>query len=114
MKRDNGTGDLFEGRRLRDKGIEKVTNHAASNFERCSSSARYFVKHVAPETFTGEDIRFYCEQCLGKTIMHHPNAWGALINSLVKANLIYKTGQHRQMTDKISHARETPVYRRML
>ena len=57
---------------------------------------------------TGEDIRVR----VGEEPAH-PNAWGALINRALKADLIYPTGEYRPMTAKASHGRRTPVYERM-
>ncbi len=73
--------------------------------------AEFFV-HVAGGTkrtsFTGEDIRFYVSQEIGCPT--HPNAYGALINTLVRRKIIKPTGEYRAMRDDSSHARKTPVY----
>jgi hypothetical protein len=100
--------DLASGRELRDKGIEQVTEHNETWFSLCQREAERFAE--THETFTGEDIRFHCLQTVGYP--KHCNAWGALINSLLKRGIIRATGEHRPMRDEISHARSTPVYQR--
>jgi hypothetical protein len=57
---------------------------------------------------TGESIRF----AVG-ALPSHPNAWGALVNTLIKEELIYPTGDYSAMKDKTSNGRRTPVYERM-
>lgn len=57
---------------------------------------------------TGEDIRH-----LVKELPSHPNAWGSLVSALLKAELIYPTGDYQAMKDKTSNSRKTPVYERM-
>lgn len=59
-------------------------------------------------TGTGEDIRHAI-----KELPSHPNAWGALVNTLLKDELIYPTGDYRAMKDKTSNGRRTPVYERL-
>ena len=57
---------------------------------------------------TGEDIRAKVAE-----EPSHPNAWGSLISAALKDELIFPTGDHRPMTAKKSHGRQTPVYERM-
>ncbi len=100
-------GPLFTGQVLRDEGIKTVTEHNESWMELCLKS----IERVTWQSFTGEDVRFHCSKMVG--LPHHSNAWGALINSLVKRGIIEKTGEYRPMRDDNSHARSTPVYRRL-
>lgn len=103
------TGDLFElaeARRRRDAGLARVSAANALWLERCFVVASKFMEggHQA----TGEEIRFHCQQIVGRPT--HPNAWGALINLLIRSGKIRPTGTHRPMRAKTSHARSTPVY----
>lgn len=102
----NGQFDLFTARSLRDEGITKVGEHNDDWLEWCVSIVKNNFRRG-----TGEDIRVYCQAL--RLEPKHPNAWGALINVLVKRGLIQKTGEYRQMKDKRSHARETAVYSRV-
>ena len=95
---------MIQGELLRDEGIAKVSSNNSDWLKRCIALAR----HIVSPSFTAEDIRLQFEK-LG-LIPTHPNAWGALTNSLVKRGIIKKTGQYRQMKDPRSHARETAVY----
>ncbi len=109
-KTDKDFGPLFSGELLRDEGIAKVIGNNNRWFELCATEAgRYLPPGSAfSATFTGEDIRFYLSQAVG--CPQHPNAWGALINTLVRRKIIRPTGEYRAMKDSSSHARRTPVY----
>jgi hypothetical protein len=50
----------------------------------------------------------HCEATVGHP--KHSNAWGSLVNILLKQHVIRPTGIHVPMRDPISHARMTPVY----
>jgi hypothetical protein len=99
--------DLFASREARDAGIESVATHNEDWMENCMIAYETFSR-INPE-FTGEDVRRYCES-LGLHPKHH-NAWGAFINSLVRRGAMIATGNYRQMQDKRSHARRTPLYK---
>jgi hypothetical protein len=98
--------DFARGRDLRDKGMEQISEHNETWLSLCQREAQCFAE--THETFTGEDIRFHCLHTVGYP--RHYNAWGALINSLVKRGIIRATGEYRPMRDETSHARSTPVY----
>lgn len=100
--------DKFKGKQLRDKGIERVSEHNNDWLARCIGEAIIFV--ASREDFTGEDIRFRCEAYVGSP--KHPNAWGALTKSLVSRKIIQPTGEYRTPRDKSSHARMIQVYRK--
>jgi hypothetical protein len=53
-------------------------------------------------------LRFHCQSVVG--VPGHHNAWGGLINSLIREGSIRFTGKYRKMKDPTSHARKTPVY----
>ncbi len=105
---DADFGPLFSGELLRDEGIAKVSEHNESWMEH----AVKFVEDWSPlhdwYDFTGEDLRFMLNQKVG--LPRHPNAYGALINTLVRRKIIKPTGEYRAMRDDSSHARKTPVY----
>ncbi len=98
-------GPLFTGEVLRDEGIAKVTEHNESWMELCIERCSRLRDDFRG---TGEDIRHYCESYVG--CAKHPNAYGALINTLLKRKIIKPTGEWRKMKDSCSHARKTPVY----
>ena len=62
------------------------------------------------EPFTGEDIRIEIARS-GHT-PDHPNAWGAMINSLIRNGYIEPVG-HGRMRASRSHGRQTPIYQRV-
>ena len=103
---DKDFGPLFSGELLRDEGIAKVSDNNDNWMQLAIMDAEGFVhRHLC---FTGEDIRFYLVQRVGHP--GHSNAWGALINTLVRRKIIKPTGEYRAMRDDSSHARKTPVY----
>ncbi len=105
-KTDKDFGPLFSGELLRDEGIAKVIGNNNRWFELCVEAAKTYIEY--PATFTGEDIRLYCQRYVGHPT--HPNAFGALINTLVRRKIIRPTGEYRAMRDSSSHSRRTPVY----
>ena len=102
--------DLFElsGEKLRDQGIKQVSSNNENWMEQALKVAQLFALCMKREPFTGEDVRYACQWIPQPK---HPNAWGALINTLIKRKIIEPTGEHRPMKDRVSHARSTPVYR---
>ncbi len=104
---DKDFGPLFSGELLRDEAIAKVSGNNESWLELCICSVE---NHDLWEggNFTGEEIRFLCYAQVGSPT--HPNAWGALVNTLVRRKIIKPTGEYRAMRDDSSHARKTPVY----
>lgn len=61
---------------------------------------------------TGEDIRREINKTRLLVQPSHHNAWGALIGKAVRKKMIVPTGRYLKMTDKTSHARKTPEYRK--
>ena len=98
--------DLDLGRAGRDEGFQLLELHGPE-----FTGAVIMLVSTLPSgaEVTGEDLR----RMAGKLGIrpHHPNAWGAAINVLVRSGQLVKTGQYVQMTDPRSHARETKVYR---
>lgn len=111
MTNDQYFGPLFSGEVLRDKGIKQVSSHNETWMESCVYYAtNVFVEYNRDRTFTGEDIRAGCVAEFGEP--KHPNAWGALINSLVRQKIIKPTGEWRKTKNQSSHARNIQVYMR--
>lgn len=65
-------------------------------------------KHRLSEDFIGEDIR---DLLIKAGISHRPQAWGPLINVLLRGKQIEKTGTYRKMQAAGSNARESRCYR---
>ena len=99
--------DLPQSRDLRNRGINKVTGNNTLWHERCIAALALY---NWPPYFTGEDIRRHCIG-LGLTPVH-PNAWGALINQLVKRKMIVASGHYSLPKDVRSHARKIQLYRK--
>lgn len=100
--------DLFS-RLSRDEALERVQKHAGEDW--MASALGCIARMERGLLVTGEDIRHVVEKAVGPP--HHHNAYGALVMSAVKRHLIAKTGQWTNMRDKRSHARMTPVYRKL-
>ncbi len=106
---DKDFGPLFSGELLRDEGIAEVSEHNGKWMELCVAEAeRLSSSTLTGDKFTGEDLRHHLGRRIG--LPHHSNAWGALINTLVRRKIIKPTGEYRAMRDDSSHARKTPVY----
>ncbi len=99
---------LFTGEVLRDEGISKVSDNNEKWMERCIKEVSDWLPISERKTFTGEDLRFVLNCNVGCPA--HPNAWGALVNTLIRRKIIKPTGEYRAMRDENSHARKTPVY----
>lgn len=61
------------------------------------------------QEFISEDMRV---QMAVRAPRHH-NAWGAFTMKLIRNGNIVATGERRNMKTERSHARNTPVYRRV-
>jgi len=94
--------DLARGRRARDEGMAKVQDETLTEY------ADRMLEAFVGYRWTGEDVRAYIEG-MGYS-PGHPNAWGAVINALVRRGRLEKTGEYRQMRRVSSHARVNPVY----
>ena len=104
--KDISQGDLFAGRELRDQGIESVTE----NSKRWQDEALQIIAGAQFFQATGEELRAPIVAAIGEP--HHPNAWGALINTALKRGLIAKTGRYTQMRRASAHARVNAIYRK--
>ena len=102
-----GPNNTTSGQQLKEKGIKKVSEHNVNWMERALRLAYIWV-HLGGD-FTGEDIRLHCEPTLGAPT--HSNAWGALINTLIKRKIIVPTGEYRKSKHSEAHARKNAVYK---
>ena len=101
-------GDLppkMNAKELRDAGIEQVMEHHRPWIDRALAAV---VRLNLPAEFTGEDIHLLVSEIVGSTT---PNAWGALINTLLRQGFIEETGRLRQSRRRESHARKNMIYR---
>lgn len=98
--------DLLLSRLERDKALDAVEEESLTDF------TDRVVASMGPAEVTGEDIT-RAVQGMGRDA-HHPNAWGAVINALIRRGRLEKTGEYRQMTKVSAHAHSTPVYRIVL
>lgn len=105
------TGDLFgdagPARSARDKGLQSAARNIGQTW---MGGAIQRLLSIPYQDFTGEDVRNYL---LSRDYPkpHHHNVWGAVMMEAAKRGLIVKTGEWRQMKNRKSHARATPVYR---
>ena len=110
LRENKGDRELADGKDLKEKGLQLVRENNDNWMERAIKSVRQYLHYGwYGDDFTGEDIRLACELEVGHP--KHQNAYGALINTLIKRKIIVPTGEYRPMKDKTSHARSTPVYK---
>lgn len=101
--------DIQTGEAARDEAIERVDEHN----KHWRESVLALIERL-PHGWTGigEDIRLLAlEEKLGKP--HHHNAWGGVIMGAVKRKLLVDTGERRKMRVTASHARQSPIYRKI-
>lgn len=109
---------MTDGEDLRDEGIERVLRGVSAAWSRAYKrhAATFFAGLEIGETFTGEQLREHAES-QGLEQPHHPNCWGAMANSVLKARLDYhlveEVGTHIKARDPKSHAHRYPTYRRL-
>jgi hypothetical protein len=99
---------LFESRAERDIGIARVSLSNESWIEKALAILR--VMKCCQHEATGEDIRLWL-LAHGLEEPTKPHAWGALTRTAVLRGILADTGRVRQMKDKRSHARRTPLWR---
>ena len=96
--RDNAAASAVE----RDRALESVSRGGFT------ASVERVVDSLTGSRMTGEDIRAACTE--RNVLPHHPNAWGAAINALIRRGKLVFDNEYRQMKATSSHARRTPVY----
>ena len=100
--------DAEKSKENRDAGIGRVANSNLSWLAAVHDRLRKISKEREGQLVTGEDVRATLTELGLKP--NHPNAWGALINGLVKKKVLLPTDVYRPMKDPRSHARSTRVY----
>jgi hypothetical protein len=101
--------DAAQSRENRDAGIEQVSNSNAVWLSAAKQMLHKLAKDRDGQEVTGEDVRAILTE-IGMT-PEHPNAWGALINWMVKRNVLIPTHRYTSMKDPRSHARKTQIYK---
>jgi hypothetical protein len=93
----------------RDAALARVSDNAGP----WMTYARAAIVAHLPDGWRGtaEDCRVALLRA-GVEPPHHHNAWGALIKSCIPL-ILRPTGEWRNMRTEKSHARSTPVYRRV-
>jgi hypothetical protein len=99
--------DLFGDEAVvrRNRALRQVSEHAGSEFTDAVTS----VVATLRGEWTGEQIRIHCE-AVG-VIPHHHNAWGAVVNALLRNKVLIDTGRVTRMRGPKSNARKTTIYR---
>lgn len=92
----------------RDSGIARTSSANAQWMD----AALYRISQLTSGTeCTGEQIREGITRRVGSP--NHVNAWGALIRTAASRGILARTGDWVPMTDPNSHARLTPVWKRV-
>jgi len=71
----------MQGKSLKEAGIKLVLDHATEWKEQAELAFNWWLESVAPETFTIDDFRDFCEE-IELPSPHHCNAWGAFTRKL--------------------------------
>lgn len=109
--------DIFSGRQQRDLGIQAATGNEREDWRDAYGKMvdAFFAATPIGQTFTGESLRLNCVRW-GLADPHHHNVWGAcargVLKAWLKAGRIEEAGMG-QMVDVRSHARRTPMYRKV-
>lgn len=98
--------DLFASLAARDAALASVSEHTQEWQDEAMAALRRLPVGFAG---TGEEIGW----AMGVGSPPDPHAWGAFVNSARRAGLICRTGAWRPMQVVSSHARLTPVWRRV-
>ena len=97
----------FDEAAARDEAIDRVLEKAGDDWRELATG---IVRSMAQLEVTGEDIRL---ACLAEGVgPHHHNAWGGLINQLIRDGVLHPTGRYTPMRARGSHARKTQIYTR--
>lgn len=94
------------GAQLRDEALATVLEHAGPAFT--ESVGDLVLSKLLGKNVTGEEIRLLC---LKRGIRpHHHNAWGGIVNALVRRGVLVRLNGMKSMVDPTSHARKTFCY----
>ncbi len=100
--------DIDAGKSLRDAAFARVRENGRLWL---TYAIVVFPTLDLPEEFLGEDVADALREVLGEP--HTPNAFGSLMSKLIEVGLITGTGRWATMRRPGSHARRSPVYRRV-
>lgn len=101
-------GPLFDyGEQLRDAAVSQVLENAGDCWK--SAATQLIQDALSGQEVLAEDWRLLCEQ--HGIQPHHPNAWGGLTYSLLRAGVIVDTGRLSKSKDPRSHARRQPIWK---
>lgn len=98
--------DLLEARARRDTGVQRVGRRNSLWLEEALGLVRAV---VPPGETTGELVRYALRKA-GLVEPSNPNAWGALVRTMVTRGLLVDTGRSTHASDVKSHACRIPVW----
>jgi hypothetical protein len=93
------------GKQLRDDGMDAIL---ATQQGWKASVVTLVKRYLRGKEVTGEEIRLFVRPQVGNP--GHPNAWGAVIYSMVSEGLLVDTGRVHHCAIPSSHARRLPVW----
>lgn len=96
------------GATLRNEGIARVTENSGSWMDEARAAALSFLPGVSGKLITADVIRDAVLRRAGPP--HHFNAWGALVNGLVKRGHLLPTGRVAASPRASNHAHRNPIY----
>jgi hypothetical protein len=101
--------DEEDGEELKQEGIDQVLRHAPAPWK---VAALKIVESVAKRHpyFSADDVH-HLAGWLGLSPPHHPNAWGALMQSALRLGYMEKTKTRIKSKRRNQHGTEIPVYR---
>lgn len=96
------------GPQLRDEGIARVTENAASWMDNARAIAVEFCRISDGKLITADVVRDFVAARIGQP--HHFNAWGALSNWMVRQGRLIPTGRIVPSSRASNHAHKNPEY----
>ena len=105
-----GQLSLFEALERRDAALQQVSCNAEHWTQYALSYLEAALSSLPDSPFTSEVIRRRIEDNVGSP--HHPNAWGALINTAVQRGWIRATGTTENARGEKAHGRRLLLYRK--
>ena len=99
---------MTEGEDLKNAGMAQVAENNDMWMIKAIHLYNQWARDKVGVAVTGESIRKLIS--FHGIVPKHPNAWGALINHLVKQERLKPTKDWVKMSDPKSHARLTPLY----
>lgn len=94
----------MSGTQLKLRGIDRVKRNNSEWMKRALSMVA--TMSISRNNFTIDDARFWCD-CYNAP--SHPNAWGALLNTLARQGRIRRVG-YRPSTLPSTHGRIVSVW----